>query len=50
MFTNEDIAKAMTIRLDTVVKDLPPPPSFKKGIRRHQKGYLPLIRKRPSLL
>ncbi|HOP85474.1 MAG TPA: urocanate hydratase [Syntrophorhabdaceae bacterium] len=37
MFTNDDIAKAMTIRLDMVVKDLPSPPSFKEGIRRAPK-------------
>ncbi len=37
MLTNEDIAKAMTIRLDNIVKELPSPPSFKKGIRRAPK-------------
>ncbi len=37
MFTNDDIVKAMTIRLDMVVKDLPSPPSFKEGIRRTPK-------------
>lgn len=40
--TNSDIAKAMTIRLDKIVKTLPPPASFNEGIRRAPKRNLTL--------
>jgi urocanate hydratase len=35
--TNNDISKAMTIKLDKIVKTLPPKPAFMEGIRRAPK-------------
>jgi urocanate hydratase len=39
---NNDIAKAMTIRLDKIIKSLPPKPPFQEGIRRAPKRNLTL--------
>ncbi len=44
MVTNDKIAKAMTLRLDRVVEDLPPMPPFVEGIRRAPKRKFTLDR------
>lgn len=44
MIDNTVISEAMTIRLDNVIKDLPPMPSFVEGIRRAPKRHVALNR------
>jgi urocanate hydratase len=44
MLNNNVISEAMTIRLDTVVKELPPRPPFLEGIRRASKRQFTLGR------
>jgi urocanate hydratase len=44
MITNQEIAAAMTIRLDAVVESLPPMPPFQQGIRRAPKRRFTLSR------
>ncbi len=49
MIINDAIARAMSIRLDEVVGDLPPPPSFREGIRRAPKRNFTLSREETVL-
>jgi len=42
MLSNHDISQAMTIKLDAVFEELPPPPVFQDGIRRAPKRELNL--------
>lgn len=49
MITNQEIAQAMTIRLDAVVESLPPQPSFAEGIRRAPKRKFTLTREETVL-
>lgn len=44
MVANNVVAKAMTISLDSIVRELPPPPSFVEGIRRAPKRQFTLSR------
>jgi urocanate hydratase len=37
MLSNSDISKAMTVRLENILDELPPPPQFEEGIRRAPK-------------
>jgi urocanate hydratase len=49
MITNDDISRAMAIRLDEVVKTLPPMPRFLEGIRRAPKRHFTLTREETVL-
>ena len=46
---NRSIAEAMTVRLDALFDQLPPEPSFEKGIRRAPKRTFPLTRGETAL-
>jgi urocanate hydratase len=42
MLSNSDVSQGMTIKLDAIFKELPPPASFQQGIRRAPKRELRL--------